>query len=228
MAVRQICDPNDSTTGRTTGRVKNETHQFWMDMKAARFIDPQTRMLSFTIPVRANHANVKTRLTIMLQMTSLGGVLPSYEFQSRLDTVDYSYSFLLLNLNMALVVFFTVNECLEAYLDGVWIYFTNMWNLMDWAGYWLFLLLYIEWHALRDSMTDASCINGAFLCTEVGYYDDWKTMYFTQEVKQYLSMASTLQLLKLLKFINVFIPKMALATSVLSHGLVDLGMFTLF
>ena len=53
-------------------------------------------------------------------------------------------------------------------------------------------------------------------------------MYFTQEVKQYLSMASTLQLLKLLKFINVFIPKMALATSVLSHGLVDLGMFTLF
>jgi len=42
-------------------------------------------------------------------------------------------------------------------------------------------------------MTDATCINGAFLCTETGYYDDWKTMYFTQEVKQYLSMASTLQ-----------------------------------
>ena len=61
------------------------------------------------------------------------------------------------------------------------------------AGYWLFLLLYIEWHHLRDSMTDATCINGAFLCTETGYYDDWKTMYFTQEVKQYLSMASTLQ-----------------------------------
>jgi len=227
VAVRQICDPNDGEN-RTTGRVKEEVHKFWLDMKSSRFIDSQTRMLSFTLPVRANHANVKTRLTIMLQLTSLGGVLPSYEFQSRLDTVDYSYMFLLLNLNMALVVFFCVNECLEAYLDGFFTYFTNMWNLMDWAGYCLFLLLYIEWAHLRDSMTDATCMNGAFLCTEVGYYDDWKTMYFTQEVKQYLSMASTLQLLKLLKFINVFIPKMALATSVLSHGLVDLGMFTLF
>ena len=87
--------------------------------------------------MRANHANVKTRLTIMLQLTSLGGVLPSYEFQSRLDTVDYSYMFLLLNLNMALVVFFCVNECLEAYLDGFFTYFTNMWNLMDWVRHWL-------------------------------------------------------------------------------------------
>mgnify|MGYP004225277905 CR=1 FL=1 len=43
--------------------------------------------------------------------------------------------------------------------------------------------------------------------TQVGYYDDWRTMVYTQVVKQYLSCASTLQLLKLLKFINVFVPK---------------------
>jgi len=37
-----------------------------------------------------------------------------------------------------------------------------------------------------------------------------------------------LQWLKLIKFINGFVPKMSLATSVLSHGLSDLAMFTLF
>merc|ERR1719506_999684 len=64
-AVRQICDPNDEA-GRTTGEVKAKVHEFWMEMKQRRFIDPQTRVLSFTLPVRANHAKVVTRLTIML------------------------------------------------------------------------------------------------------------------------------------------------------------------
>jgi len=45
-------------------------------MKQRRFIDPQTRVLSFTLPVRANHAKVVTRLTIMLQLTSLGNPKP--------------------------------------------------------------------------------------------------------------------------------------------------------
>ena len=35
-------------------------------------------------------------------------------------------------------------------------------------------------------------------------------------------------MLKLIKFINAFVPKMSLATSVLSHGLGDLVMFTAF
>eukprot|EP00964_Phaeocystis_antarctica_P089720 scaffold57304_cov43-Phaeocystis_antarctica.AAC.1 len=34
----------------------NQVHKFWLDMKSSRFIDSQTRMLSFTLPVRANHA----------------------------------------------------------------------------------------------------------------------------------------------------------------------------
>ena len=37
-----------------------------------------------------------------------------------------------------------------------------------------------------------------------------------------------MQWLKLIKFINGFVPKMSLATSVLSHGLGDLAMFTAF
>jgi len=66
------------------------------------------------------------------------------------------------------------------------------------------------------------------MCTDVGFHDDWQTFAYTNNAKTFLSMASTLQLLKLLKFINVVLPKMALATSVLSHGLADLLMFTIF
>ena len=68
----------------------------------------------------------------------------------------------------------------------------------------------------------------AYLCTDLGFHDDWLSFHYTQQVKLYLSLCCCLQLLKVIKFINVFVPKMALATSVLSHGMGDLFMFTLF
>ena len=99
--------------------------QFWQDMKSAQFVDYQTRVLSFTLPVRANHVKVKNRLTMMLQLTSTGGVLPSFELQSRVDTVDYEYVFTVLMLNLSLVIMFIVNELIEAYDDGFVEYFTK-------------------------------------------------------------------------------------------------------
>ena len=99
--------------------------QFWQDMKSAQFVDYQTRILSFTLPVRANHVQVKNRLTMMLQLTSTGGVLPSFELQSRVDTVDYEYVFTVLFLNLSLVIMFVVNELIEAYDDGFVEYFTK-------------------------------------------------------------------------------------------------------
>jgi hypothetical protein len=230
--LKQLCDPNDED-GLTTGRVPEMMHTMWANMKAGHWVDSQTRVLSFTLPVRSNHANVKSKLTMMLQLTSLGGVLPSFEFDSRLDIINYRFTFTVLYLNMALVMFFVIVELLEVYEDGTngtppTEYFSNMWNLMDWSGFLLFTLLFVEFHYLRDALLDTSCSDGAYLCTQVGFYDDWQTFSHTSAAKTFLSMASTLQLLKLLKFINVLVPKMALATSVLSHGLADLVMFTVF
>ena len=99
--------------------------QFWQDMKSAQFVDYQTRVLSFTLPVRANHLKVKNRLTMMLQLTSSGGVLPSFELQSRVDTVDYQSVFTILILNLALVIMFVVNELIEAFVEGFVAYFTK-------------------------------------------------------------------------------------------------------
>ena len=35
--------------------------------------------------------------------------------------------------------------------------FTNMWNLMDWSGFLLFIVLFAEFHMLHDSLRDSSC-----------------------------------------------------------------------
>ena len=148
-------------------------------MKAAQFIDYKTRIISMTVPVRANHAKVKNRLTMILQLTSLGAVLPSFELQSRVDIVDYEWVFSVLYMNGLLVLFFIFNEGIEAYIDGFGNYFTNMWNLMDWSGFLLFFALFTEFHNLRYSLTDATFNDGAYMCSEVGYHDDWEQLYYT-------------------------------------------------
>ena len=65
------------------------------------------------------------------------------------------------------------------------------------------------------------------LCETAGWLDPWLIMRTTTSSKLWLSVCTTLQLLKVIKFVNVFVPKMALATEVMSHGLPDLGFFFL-
>ena len=59
----------------------------------------------------------------------------------------------------------------------------------------------------------------------MGYYDDWRVMATARTVKIYLSTCVCIQLLKIIKFTNVLIPKMSLMTSVLSKGKADLAFF---
>ena len=43
--MRQLCDPNNATTGRTTGVVRAAIEEFWNDLKRAHYIDLATRDL---------------------------------------------------------------------------------------------------------------------------------------------------------------------------------------
>ena len=138
--------------------------QFWQDMKSAQFVDYQTRILSFTLPVRANHVQVKNRLTMMLQLTSTGGVLPSFELQSRVDTVDYEYVFTVLFLNLSLVIMFVVNELIEAYDDGFVEYFTkfcrchlNPWRGVVGCACWAILLTLYLPHFTTSPILNTAC-----------------------------------------------------------------------
>ena len=56
----------------------------------------------------------------------------------------------------------------------------------------------------------------------MGYYDDWRVMATARTVKIYLSTCVCIQLLKIIKFTNVLIPKMSLMTGVLGAGTMEL------
>ena len=227
--VRQLCDPNNER-GETTGEVSKAVLAFWDDMKQAHWIDAQSRVITLTLPVRANNNGMRMRLSMIIQVSANAGVLPSYDIDSRHDAaaVDMEMAMVLLWVTLVLVIYFLLIECFEAKSEGLASYFTNMWNAMDWAGFLLFFCVFDSYQKLNTRLYDQSCENGAILCTGVGFNDGWAAMAATKTTKQYLSIASTLQMLKIIKFVNVFVPKMALATSVLSHGLGDLAMFTLF
>ena len=66
------------------------------------------------------------------------------------------------------------------------------------------------------------------VCKQVGFHDPWMVMLATTNCKQLLAILTTIQWLKVIKYVNGVVPKFALATSVLSHGLADLLMFFLF
>lgn len=50
--------------------------EFWNDLKRGHFIDLQTRSLQLVMALRSNNLAVRSRLTMMLETTSLGSVLP--------------------------------------------------------------------------------------------------------------------------------------------------------
>lgn len=60
---------------------------------------------------------------------------------------------------------------------------------MDWSGFMLFMLLYFEFNNLRASLLDTSCNDGAYLCTQMGFHDDWQQFKLTSSIKFYLSAA---------------------------------------
>jgi hypothetical protein len=60
---------------------------------------------------------------------------------------------------------------------------------------------------------------------QFGFMDTWEVMFTAREAKFYMSICVCLQLLKIIKFTNVIVPKMSLMTSVLAKGCYDLLFF---
>jgi len=235
--IRQLCDPNDEsgrTTGavgtpngfgRTTGAVPDAVREFWADLQRARWIDPFTRMVTITLPLRNNNAAIRYRLSLMMQISSLGAVLPSYDVESRFDAADPDLIKAILTTTLLLVIYFMLVEFNELRTEGPIDYFANMWNLMDWANFAIYFALYMEYNNLDYALNDFRCMK---VCERVGFHDPWMVMLATTNCKQLLAILTAIQWLKVIKYINGVIPKFALATSVLSHGLADLMMFFIF
>jgi hypothetical protein len=225
--LHQLCDPNDTVAraDRTTGVVRAAIETFWSDIKRAQFIDAQTRALTLTMDVRSNHMGVRSRVTFMWELTSMGAVLPSYDMETRVEAHAHRWATrFYLNIGLGFCAFFVVLELIELAQCGPCAYFLNMWNVMDWVNFAVFFLV---WWTLRTMFKQEDNRECALLCQTVGFQDDWQVLSTLRAAKIYLSLCVCIQLLKIIKFTNALVPKMGLATAVLSKGLADLVFFGL-
>ncbi len=79
-----------------------------------------------------------------------------------------------------------------------------------------------EENDITDFLNDNS-----FICTHFGYFDPYEKMFTAREARFYMALCICIQLLKIVKFTNVIVPKMSLMTRVLGVGAADLTFFGL-
>lgn len=220
--IHQLCDPQDPNTGRSTGLIRAAIEEFWNDLKRSHFIDYSTRAVAITATFSANNVGVRSRVSWMFEFTSAGTVLPSYDTQTRVvssEKIDDTKLFTLAALGFTM--FFCVTELIELSTTGI-LYFTDLWNLMDWLNYMVFFLVWFTLNQYFYQIDNPQC---SLICQRLGYRDDWMAMGTIRDGKFYLSLCVCIQLLKVIKFVSQLIPKMGLAPNVLRKALPDLVFF---
>ena len=228
--IKQLCDPgtNGNGTGALTGAVREAVELMWGDMKRGHWIDMQTRVVTLTFQLKSNNVGIRMRYQLMWELTPLGAVFTSFDVESRLlDEATISNLALYSHMALGLVIFFSLMEGIEVIKGGLGGYVNDVWNVMDWAN---FILYYLVWWRIQtvyeylDEQPHVTpCTN--YFCTEVGYFDDWKVMSAYRQTKLFLSLCVCIQLLKILKFASMLVPKMGLATDVLRKCALDLVFF---
>ena len=227
--VKQRCDPcsNGDGTGALTGAVRAHVEAFWNDLKRAHYIDARTRTVSFVLQLKSNPLGLRYRISLMFEITSPGAILPSYDVETRImDETSEAGMVTFAWVAFFLVVFFSLMEAVEVMKGGLGEYVQDMWNLMDWANYIIYFMVFAS--VLKTSWlsrTNPRC--ESYLCKEVGYYDDWELMGAAGDTKLYLSLCVCIQMLKVLKFAGMCVPKMGLAAAVLRNCLVDMVFFSI-
>jgi len=202
--------------------VRAAIEEYWNDLKRAHFIDHATRAMSITVGISSNNAGVRTRPTFMVEQTSTGGLLPSYDTQTRVVRASLivncrTYSFIALGFT----IFFCALEVVEI-VDLGFMYFADLWNVMDWLNYLVFFLVFVTIQQFLSEVNDVPC---APICQSIGFQDDWQSMETVRNAKLYLSLCVCIQLLKIIKFTSALVPKMGLAPSVLRKAFADLVFF---
>ena len=224
--LKQLCDPGSggNGTGHMTGAVRATVEEWWNDLKRAHFIDARSRVLSITLPIKSNHEGVRYRMSILFEMTSLAGVLPSYDIETMItdrDSIEGMETWA--NVALGLVLMFVLLDLNELHERQCVAYFNDIWNVLDWLNYVIFFLVYAQVLSVLEYHRRPQC-SSAF-CWSTGYHDDWQLMGAYRNAKTFLSLCLCIQLFKIQKFASALVPKMGLATAVLRKCVVDLLFF---
>ena len=180
-------------------------------------------MITLQLQLKNNYQGVRYRISLMFELTALGAILPSYDVETRiLDESLFGTMPLYASLGFAMVIFFCLLELVEI-RAGLVDYFLDLWNVADWLNFSLYFLVCKDlWHAI-DAARNPDC--SSYLCSEVGYFDDWDAMVSFRDTKTSLALCMCIQLLKILKFAAALVPKVGLATNVLRKCVVDMIFF---
>ena len=225
--MKQGCNADPAASSFVTRDLFDETVE---TLKRGHWIDHRTRLFSITMQMRNNHAGVRFVARYMFEITQMGAVLPSYDMETLIDDADNNASQgLWMMIAFALTMWFAMLEGVELLQSGPVEYFTNAWNVMDWGNFIIFFMVYIQLHQTRwldeRDKSGTNCV--AKFCTEFGYYDYHEVFSVGRNAKLLMSICVCIQLLKIIKFTNVIVPKMSLMTRVLSKGCYDLLFFSI-
>jgi len=127
---------------------------------------------------------------------------------------------------LALVIWFIVLELIELFVFGFSSYLSDIWNWLDWVNFAMFFVSYQNVQlVLAQSLFPRSCQNE--WCKETGVDDDHNRFDYFNNAKQTIGINATLQLLKIVQFTNVIVPKMSLLSRVLENCAMDITFFSI-
>ena len=99
-----------------------------------------------------------------------------------------------------------------------------MWNLMDWAVYSLYVLVFLRSKTYIEHGRNPVC---GEICTTIGFVDDHVQAIDARWLKYLLALCVCVQLLKIMKISSILVHKMGLTPSVLKKALPDMIFFSL-
>ena len=232
--VVQGCNTNP---GRNDALVRGLMTQMLTELKKGHFLDVRTRLVSLHLQMANQHQAMAFTVRYMFEFTNLKGVLPSFDIETLIFAEESLHGMQMwLMLALVCTCWFCMLEIVELTQAGCMSYFVNIWNVIDWANFMLFFQAFIAWAEMivtqwRDIELEDNEANGppfecgSAICDQFGYFDPHEKMALARQAKFYTAFCITLQLLKIIKFTNVIVPKMSLMTRVLGKGATDLAFF---
>ena len=229
----QRCDPgHDASTG-VTRAMFDELIRY---LKRGHWIDRQTALVSVNMNGENSGTGIRFSCRYLFEFSPLGGaVLPSYDTETLINHPEMlQQREMWLDFCLILIGWFTfleiveiVQSIVEGGSSGLREYLTSLWNVLDWINFGLYYYVYIlckqeRWLVQRDQ-AGSSC--NSQLCADFGYFDAWEAFAIARVSKMLFSFCVCIQLLKIIKFTNMLIPKMSLMTRVLTKASGDLIFF---
>jgi len=213
--IKQVCDTDPSTN-----MVRNMAAGLMNDLKEGHWIDFQTRLVDITIQLESANAGLEATVELVFEFPSAGGVVPSFMINTRRIEADSSMSSGL-DFVTAYVVIFIIVEVLH-FLHLRFKYFRRVWTYVDWANY---IIFFISASLLSEGFIHKDPVASTTISETVGFVNRWETIKYFVEAKQLLAINATLQVLKIMKFCNVLVPRMSMLADVLMVAAMDLLFF---